>query len=424
MLVAALVAHAALADEAPRSDIATQADSAQHYDLFLPDGYPGERKWPVLIVLDPRGRGEAALAIARPGAQADGWIVLSSRNSRSDDREQLTFGALQALLREAGSRYAIDPRRVYIAGMSGTAKSLWVADAQLHGLVAGYIGSAGARPPELGVLHAPPPFFGFTGTRDFNHREMREFDDTLAQAGGAHRLEVFDGPHGWPAPEQFALAIDWLELQAMRDGPAPRREPWIDEQLAKARAHATAAGLALEKWRRHEAVARDFEGLRDVTADHAEAARLAQSPEVRAALAQEHDLLREESRFAHALDEWASQLGAGAGADGRLPPPDIARTLATLHIRSLQAHASDKDPIVADSAQRRLELAWVAAAHYLADEQQRRGDMERTRAALKLAAAIFPDRPYASCRLAGLANKQSLEDGVAACGASAVMNAR
>src|SRR4029077_12302821 len=104
--------------------------------------------------------------------EANGWLGRSAEGGRSDDREQLTFDALQALLREAGARYAYDPRRVYVAGMSGTAESLWVADRALHGLVTGYIGAGGGRPSELGALKDPPLFFGFAGKLDFNYREM------------------------------------------------------------------------------------------------------------------------------------------------------------------------------------------------------------------------------------------------------------
>src|SRR6478752_4051290 len=86
--------------------LATAANPAQRYELLTPEGYPGSRRWPVLIVLDPRGRADSALAMARPGAEANGWLVLSAYGSRSDDREQHTMDALQALLREAGTRYA------------------------------------------------------------------------------------------------------------------------------------------------------------------------------------------------------------------------------------------------------------------------------------------------------------------------------
>src|SRR6478735_9945071 len=237
LLASSILAFAALVPPVTAEPITAASDPAQQYELFKPAGYPGDRHWPVLIVLDPRGRADSALAMAQPGAAANGWLVLSAYGSRSDDREQLTMDALQALLREAGTRYAYDPKRVYLAGMSGTAKSLWVADRALQGMVAGCIGAGGARPPELGTPKAPvPAFFGLAGTKDFNYREMRALDAELARAGSTHAFAVFEGTHGWPPPEGFTRAIGWLELQAMRSGRAPKREEWIDAQLAAARA--------------------------------------------------------------------------------------------------------------------------------------------------------------------------------------------
>jgi predicted esterase len=415
----------ALASPVAAEPIAAASNPAQRYELFTPEGYPGERRWPVLIVLDPRGRAETALAMAQPGAAANGWLVLSAYGSRSDDREQLTMDALQALLHEAGTRYAYDPQRVYLAGMSGTAKSLWVADRALVGLVAGLIGAGGARPPELGSLkQAAPAFFGFAGTKDFNYREMRELDDELARSGSTHAFAVFGGAHGWPPQEDFTRAIDWLELQAMRSGRAQKREPWIDAQLAAARARASNATSPLERCRAIDQLVRDFDGLRDIESERAQAKALATSTQVRAQLASERKLLSEEARFARGLDEWATRLAASVGEGGRLPPPDTGRAVATLRIRSLQSRARSSDRLEADSAQRRLETAYAAGAHFLADEQQLRGNAEGARAALRFAAAVFPDRPYPGCRLERLRRGLDLAQGVAECGSSAVRNAR
>jgi poly(3-hydroxybutyrate) depolymerase len=52
-------------------------------------------------------------------------VVLSSYQSRSDTNEIGTLRALQALLGEALHRFAIDRKRIYLAGLSGTAKTLW-----------------------------------------------------------------------------------------------------------------------------------------------------------------------------------------------------------------------------------------------------------------------------------------------------------
>src|SRR5262245_35966911 len=64
--------------------IACEGDATQSYALYLPTAYAVEKKWPVLIVMDPRGRALLALELFRPRAEELGWIVASSYDTMSD----------------------------------------------------------------------------------------------------------------------------------------------------------------------------------------------------------------------------------------------------------------------------------------------------------------------------------------------------
>lgn len=387
--------------------VTTLALPDQQYSLYLPADYMADRqqqpdrRWPVLIILDARGRGEMSLRLALKGARSRGWIVLGSYQSRSDTDENVTLQALQALLHEVAQRYAYDDRRVYLAGFSGTAKTLWTQVARLHQVIAGIIGCGGGRPPELGALEqAPAAFFGIAGTEDFNYQQMRDLDAELAGAGATHRLAIFDGPHGWPSdPAVFSDALDWFDLVAMRQGRMPRDEDWIDLQFASARAH-VAVSDALEHWRRLDQLARDFSGLRDVAAVQAEAASLAARPVVRTQLKLEQHLRGEERRSARRLDDWLARVGRRYVEGRTTDPPSVADAMAELRIRPLRKQATGGDPGAADSARRRLELMYVATSFYLPEKLIAANDLPRAMAMLKIASAIFPDRPRNHWRLA------------------------
>src|SRR5256885_1721681 len=64
--------------------VTSASDTAQHFALYLPPGYTRERRWPVLLVLDPRGRALLGLQLFHDAAARLGWIVMSSYNTLSD----------------------------------------------------------------------------------------------------------------------------------------------------------------------------------------------------------------------------------------------------------------------------------------------------------------------------------------------------
>lgn len=387
MVLALLVAQPALAERL-EDRIATAADASQQYALFQPDA--ASARTPLLIVLDPRGRGPLGRDLALDGARARGWTVVSSWQSRSDTLESVTLRALDALLQES-ARLPHDPRRVYLAGMSGTAKTLWVVAPHLRGRIAGLIGSGGGRPPELPPLVADaPPWFGFAGTTDFNFQEMHDLDAALAKVGTPHRLDVFEGPHGWPDASGFVEAIAWHDLAAMRANSMPRDDAWIDRRLAACRAEAARTRDPLDRWRVLDRCARDFDGLRDVTAVRREADALARAPDVRRLQKEEAKLRSDEGRQRKRFEAWRATFSSRFVEGREQPPPSDASTRRELRIAGLRERAMDADARVATSARRQLAWMHAAAASYLPPEFEARGDAARVAALQALAEATRP----------------------------------
>src|SRR5690242_14078788 len=60
--------------------ITSRADTTQHYALYLPSSFTRERKWPILFLLDPRGRALVPLQRFQPAAERLGYIAISSYN--------------------------------------------------------------------------------------------------------------------------------------------------------------------------------------------------------------------------------------------------------------------------------------------------------------------------------------------------------
>jgi predicted esterase len=233
-------------------NIVSRTDPTQTYTLYRPTTYDAAKKHPLLLVFDPRGRGTTAAGIFRDAAEEYGWIVISSNQTRSDDPAAPNDRAVRALLAETNV-YAVDPKRIYAAGFSGTAILAWGVGISTHRL-AGVIGVGGrlesAVPPaKFNFAH-----YGFAGERDFNNREMRRIDGEL-EGVVPHRFQAFDGEHRWIPPALAREALGWFEVLA---GNERVRAKVLAEDVAAAE---KLTGLAaLRRW---QAIRRTYGGFED-----------------------------------------------------------------------------------------------------------------------------------------------------------------
>lgn len=204
--------------------IATTPDPTQSFTLFLPTAFDPARRWPLLLVFDPRARGRLGAELFAPAAERWGWIVASSENTRSDGDFEVNRRAVNAMFPDLVARLPVDERRIYATGFSGGAIVAWILG-QSTGRLAGVI-AVGGRPVE-GHDRLPPSFDVWieAGRTDFNYQPSLQLAALAAKGDRAHRFEVFEGRHEWFPPEDAARAVAWLELAAARDGTAPMPPP-------------------------------------------------------------------------------------------------------------------------------------------------------------------------------------------------------
>lgn len=202
-------------------NVACAADPAQTYTLYLPSTYSADRRYPLLFVFDPRGQATEAAELFRPGAEEEGWIVMSANGTRSDTDPSINDRPVRALLGEIG-RYSVDEHRLYAAGFSGTANVAWFLGQQRH--LAGVIASGPPWIDQLDPAHAPFAYWAAAGNTDINYADAKRIDRELARYGHPHHLEIFDGPHEWMPQALATRAIEWMEH--------PSNEPAAKETAA------------------------------------------------------------------------------------------------------------------------------------------------------------------------------------------------
>jgi predicted esterase len=396
-LVAQVPPQAAIEPGRLAERVACPSDPTQTYTLYLPSSYTTDRTWPLLFVFDPRGRGTLAAEVFREAAERHGWIVASSNNTMSDGAWEPNGRALAAMWPDVRRAYAVDERRIYAAGFSGGATVAWVLSRSSNGGLAGIVAAGAPDPRDGSATPGKVAWFGAAGRHDFNFLPARLLDARMAKAGLAHRLEFFDGGHQWLPPDLAMRALSWLELRAMKDGLRPpdpvRAAQVVGEDLARARA-LEAAGHLPDAYRLYTLIAADYAGWEGAGAAEARTRELERDPALeRARRAEERADARENDRITA-----AARVLARLAADDVPLSGELANALEIRRLRE----ASNGTSYDAGSASRVLETIFVQVSAYVPQDFERKKEYTRAIAALEIATAIFPDRPFPWVNLAAM----------------------
>jgi predicted esterase len=369
------------------------ADSKDHsYALYLPSRYDGTKRWPILYVLDPRGRAKLAAEVFQPAAERFGYIIASSYDSASDTFEDRNLPAMQAMWRDTHAILGIDDRRVYAAGFSGTARSAFHMGMAAPRSFAGIIAAGGGFPPDEPPIRSMTfVVFATVGVLDFNYYEMLQLETRLTELAIPSRLEVFDGRHQWPRSDLAERALAWMEIQGMRAGLREKDAALVEEiwssEIERARRLVGDQRLA-DARRLYSSLASDFQGLRDV----------ATAQQAAADLGRNRSLRKEEARRRSRNERDERYLRSAAAVFARLrletPVPRVGELETELEIgRLLRAAADEKDVEEARSARRRLNNVLVYASFYLPRGFLKLGQYDRAIVSLGIAMKIEPDDP-------------------------------
>ena len=375
--------------------IGCRSDPTQTYSLYLPSGYPGDRRWPALLIFDPRGRSVLAAELFVAAAEEFGWILLSSDNTRSDGPWEPNQRAIDALWPEVHTRYATDPDRLYATGFSGGAILAWQVG-QATGRLAGVIGVAGRLPDGETPDAVRFAHFGAVGSTDFNYRPMRAIEELLARLGTPHRREVFAGPHRWFPAAMARQALGWMEVVAIRQGRRPPDPSLVGRLLAEELAAARVLeeeGEALAALERYQVITATYRGLAGVAPAEARIAALGEGREVRRQRRQRRAAEDLEVRWWERALPTLVLLGQGR------PPLTAAAAVRDLRIDALEGLAADPGPS-GFAAQRVLERIFTQTSFYLARDLRARDLPGAAAVALEVATEIHGDGPVVWYNLA------------------------
>jgi dienelactone hydrolase len=318
----------------PKVICSTQPD--QSYVLYVPSYYSPNKRWPIVYAFDPLARGDAPVESMKDAAERYGYIVAGSDNAHNGPSQPLTEAA-QAVFRDTHARLAIDNRRIYFAGFSGTARfaaSLEQACKCAAGVLLAGAGFATSSPPAPGAAF---PVFLAVGTLDFNYGEVVDLDAKLGALHYPHALRRFEGPHEWAPTSVMEEAFAWFRLIAMKDGREELDMEYVKKQAVEAEQRAEALALsgdAYGSWEEYRQDADTFEGLLDVASSFRErAAALEKKKAVRDGAKLEGEEIEEQSRLTAEIASRMEDLRQSS-ANRTLLRDEIAGRISDLRSRA------------------------------------------------------------------------------------------
>jgi len=340
-----LVATQSLPPGTVIQDVRCVADPSQGYALYIPSTYTPSRTWPVILAFDPGARGRTPVERYQAAAEQYGFIVAGSNNSRNGPMDA-SARAVAAMAADVGQRFAVDPKRVYAAGMSGGARVAFATAISSRGIAGVIASSAGYHDGKMRRT-LPFPVFATAGTDDFNHLEMRMLDRELTTP---HRLVIFEGGHTWLSSELATQAVEFMIVQAMKTKLTARDDAVLDRIFTKWLATADATSDRKNQFLALQGIARDFDGLRDVASLAKRVDALGRERDVRDALKRDRDEDTREEQLLTAVKTTETQLAS-----------DETRPMALMELRRQWKNVADAARRPEESPERRMMRRVLAA---------------------------------------------------------------
>ena len=198
-----------------------------HYALFVPPEYRGDRPYPLILFLHgygDRGRvGRMYTSVGLPSAIASqkdgfGFFVLCPQGhsgtwARSGDDARRAFELLAAVQKE----YRIDPKRIYLSGLSSGGTAVWDLAAGSPDRWAAIVPVASGADPDMAPLIKGIPCWCFHNSHDPS--SSVEFPrwmigDLRALGGSPRYTEFFGTEHNvWDRAYNMPDLYDWLLQQ-------------------------------------------------------------------------------------------------------------------------------------------------------------------------------------------------------------------
>jgi predicted peptidase len=196
-----------------------QLEVRMNYWLYLPPDYQQQPQWPLLVFL--HGAGERGEDLERVKIHGPPKLIAEGRDfpmiviaPQCATRGSWNGDAVAALTRHAMETYPVDPKRVYLTGLSMGGFGTWDAAAKHPELYAAIAPICGGGNPETVERHKQIPTWVFHGAKDnvVPLERSQQMVDALKAAGGDVKFTFYpEASHdSWTETYNNPEFYEWL----------------------------------------------------------------------------------------------------------------------------------------------------------------------------------------------------------------------
>lgn len=193
--------------------------SNKTYAFYAPTNYTTDRKWPVVFVFDPKGRGSTTANLFRKAAEEQQYLVASANIDLKAEPIDSIVKTATAMMNSIFSAFPIDPVQVYTAGMgegAQVASALPLFYKQMAGVMA--IGNSFVNREYVDKSN-PYMFIAIAGDKDYMVYEMEEYLRFFDDLDFRTDVYYFDGKEDqWPETAVISNAMTGFTLEAIKKG--------------------------------------------------------------------------------------------------------------------------------------------------------------------------------------------------------------
>ena len=214
----------AVKDSIPVSDSISES-----FAMYLPKDYTSEKKWPVVFVLDPDGKGISAARLFMQASEDQGFLIVSSNNITRKDSLLINLEKVTRLFNQIVNTFPIDENAIYVAGLDEgalVASAMPAVNKAVDGVIV--VGDLWINSEFLLKNANKPSYIGFANNSSNAKNEFREKFMFLNSLKYPAYYYCYDGNETWPSSEFIAHAMGGFKLQKMLNGGNEKNPEVVD----------------------------------------------------------------------------------------------------------------------------------------------------------------------------------------------------